>query len=72
MSRNVLWFSDLGLADLEQVGGKNSSLGEMVSHLAEVDHGTPSMCLAAPHAPRCHRTSPWRSARPARPVTLVR
>src|SRR6478736_780440 len=32
--RNVLWFSELGLADLESVGGKNSSLGEMVSNLA--------------------------------------
>ncbi|MBA2955199.1 phosphoenolpyruvate synthase [Nocardioides sp. MAH-18] len=31
---NVRWFADLGLADLEQVGGKNASLGEMVSHLA--------------------------------------
>ena len=36
MSNNVLWFSDLGLADLEQVGGKNSSLGEMVSNLASL------------------------------------
>jgi pyruvate,water dikinase len=36
MSSNVLWFSDLGLADLEQVGGKNSSLGEMVSNLASL------------------------------------
>ena len=34
MSTNVRWFSELGLADLEQVGGKNSSLGEMVSNLA--------------------------------------
>ena len=31
---NVRWFSELGLADLEQVGGKNSSLGEMVANLA--------------------------------------
>ncbi len=31
---NVRWFSDLGLGDLEEVGGKNSSLGEMVSHLS--------------------------------------
>ena len=31
MSSNVLWFSELGMADLEQVGGKNASLGEMVS-----------------------------------------
>ena len=34
MSENVRWFAELGLADLEQVGGKNSSLGEMVSNLA--------------------------------------
>ena len=34
MATNVRWFSELGLADLEQVGGKNSSLGEMVSELA--------------------------------------
>ena len=36
MSNNVLWFSDLGLTDLEQVGGKNASLGEMVSNLANL------------------------------------
>ena len=30
---NVRWFSELGLADLDQVGGKNSSLGEMVRNL---------------------------------------
>lgn len=39
----VRWFSELGLGDLEQVGGKNASLGEMVSHLAglgvRVPHG---------------------------------
>jgi pyruvate,water dikinase len=33
MSSNVVWFADIGLADLEQVGGKNSSLGEMVRNL---------------------------------------
>ena len=33
-STNVRWFAELGLADLEQVGGKNSSLGEMVQNLA--------------------------------------
>ena len=31
---NVRWFSELGLADLDQVGGKNSSLGEMVANLS--------------------------------------
>ncbi len=35
-NRNVRWFSDLGLADLEEVGGKNASLGEMVSQLADL------------------------------------
>jgi len=34
MNSNVRWFADLGLADLEQVGGKNSSLGEMIGNLA--------------------------------------
>ena len=34
MTVNVRWFSDLGMADLEEVGGKNSSLGEMVSQLS--------------------------------------
>lgn len=33
---NVRWFADLGLDDLEQVGGKNASLGEMVSNLADL------------------------------------
>ncbi len=32
---NVRWFSELGLADLDQVGGKNSSLGEMIGNLKE-------------------------------------
>ena len=35
-SRNVRWFSELGLGDLEEVGGKNASLGEMVSHLTDL------------------------------------
>ena len=42
MSDNVLWFSDLGLADLEQVGGKNSSLGEMISNLSELGVRVPN------------------------------
>jgi len=31
---NVLWFSTLGMKDIEEVGGKNASLGEMVSNLS--------------------------------------
>jgi pyruvate,water dikinase len=36
MSATVRWFSDLGMDDLEEVGGKNASLGEMVSNLADL------------------------------------
>ncbi|MGY1713143.1 phosphoenolpyruvate synthase [Geodermatophilus sp. SYSU D01106] len=34
-TENVRWFADLGMGDLEEVGGKNASLGEMISHLAD-------------------------------------
>jgi pyruvate, water dikinase len=30
----IAWFSDLSLSDLDQVGGKNASLGEMLGNLA--------------------------------------
>ena len=33
---NVRAFADIGLADIEEVGGKNASLGEMVGNLAEL------------------------------------
>ncbi|GAA1490823.1 phosphoenolpyruvate synthase [Brachybacterium sacelli] len=36
MTPTIRWYSDLGMADLEQVGGKNASLGEMVSNLARL------------------------------------
>ncbi|MCM0621483.1 phosphoenolpyruvate synthase [Nocardioides bruguierae] len=39
---NVRWFSELGLGDLEQVGGKNASLGEMVSHLTDLGVRVPN------------------------------
>ncbi|GAA2165651.1 phosphoenolpyruvate synthase [Pedococcus bigeumensis] len=35
MSGNISWFKDLGLGDVESVGGKNASLGEMVQHLSK-------------------------------------
>jgi pyruvate,water dikinase len=38
---NVRWFSDIGLDDLEQVGGKNASLGEMVRNLTALDVRVP-------------------------------
>ena len=34
MSDYVVWFSALGMGDVERVGGKNASLGEMISGLS--------------------------------------
>lgn len=34
LAEHVLWFDTLGMGDVERVGGKNASLGEMISHLA--------------------------------------
>ena len=33
--KNVIWFENLRMTDVEQVVGKNASLGEMISQLAE-------------------------------------
>jgi pyruvate,water dikinase len=41
LSRNVLWLKDLRLSDLAQVGGKNSSLGEMIGQLAGLGVSVP-------------------------------
>jgi pyruvate,water dikinase len=40
-SSNVRWFADLGLADLDQVGGKNASLGEMIGNLVSAGVAVP-------------------------------
>ncbi|REL37371.1 phosphoenolpyruvate synthase [Thalassotalea euphylliae] len=36
MQENVLWYEQLGMNDVDRVGGKNASLGEMISNLANV------------------------------------
>ena len=33
MNENVVWLKDVGMSDVEKVGGKNASLGEMISGL---------------------------------------
>lgn len=38
----VLWYSTLGMHDVEIVGGKNASLGEMISKLAETGVKVPN------------------------------
>lgn len=41
MSTQVLWLDQLRLTDLAQVGGKNSSLGEMIGHLSQLGVSVP-------------------------------
>ena len=39
---NIAWFEELGLGDVEHVGGKNASLGEMVQHLSKAGVRVPN------------------------------
>ena len=41
MSTQVLWLDQLRLTDLAQVGGKNSSLGEMIGNLSQLGVSVP-------------------------------
>ena len=42
MQENVLWYQNLGMNDVDRVGGKNASLGEMISNLANVGVQVPT------------------------------
>lgn len=41
MTANVRWFHELGVDDVDSVGGKNASLGEMVQHLSAAGVAVP-------------------------------
>ncbi|MCP5319433.1 MAG: phosphoenolpyruvate synthase [Pseudomonadales bacterium] len=41
MTRHLVWFDELGMGDVARVGGKNASLGEMISSLAHADVRVP-------------------------------
>ncbi|GHA74074.1 phosphoenolpyruvate synthase [Cognatilysobacter bugurensis] len=41
MNENILWLQSLRLSDLARVGGKNSSLGEMIGNLANLGVSVP-------------------------------
>ncbi|APZ44690.1 phosphoenolpyruvate synthase [Acidihalobacter ferrooxydans] len=41
-TQHVLWFNQVGMNDVGQVGGKNASLGEMISHLGELGVSVPN------------------------------
>lgn len=42
MQNYVLWYKELGMGDVNQVGGKNASLGEMISNLSSVGVQVPN------------------------------
>ncbi|MBY7902812.1 phosphoenolpyruvate synthase [Vibrio fluvialis] len=42
MQKNTLWFNSLSMEDVDKVGGKNASLGEMVSNLANAGVSVPN------------------------------
>ncbi|GAB2713754.1 phosphoenolpyruvate synthase [Halomonas garicola] len=52
MENYILWFDELGMADVERVGGKNASLGEMISNLSEVGVTVPGGFATTAHAYR--------------------
>ncbi|WP_346798445.1 phosphoenolpyruvate synthase [Halomonas sp. Bachu 37] len=52
MEEYILWFNQLGMADVERVGGKNASLGEMISNLAGAGVTVPGGFATTAHAYR--------------------
>jgi pyruvate,water dikinase len=48
----ILWFDQLGMHDVERVGGKNASLGEMISNLANAGVSVPNGFATTAHAYR--------------------
>ncbi|XKH61439.1 phosphoenolpyruvate synthase [Halomonas sediminis] len=52
MEEYILWFDQLGMTDVERVGGKNASLGEMISNLSEVGVTVPGGFATTAHAYR--------------------
>lgn len=40
--RNVLWYNQLGMNDVNRVGGKNASLGEMITNLSDLGVAVPN------------------------------
>lgn len=42
MDNYVLWYDQLGMGDVERVGGKNASLGEMISNLSNMGVSVPN------------------------------
>ena len=41
MEQYIAWLHELGMQDIDQVGGKNASLGEMISNLSDLGVDVP-------------------------------
>ncbi len=52
MEDYIIWFDRLGMSDVDQVGGKNASLGEMISNLANAGVTVPGGFATTSHAYR--------------------
>ncbi len=52
--KNIIWFEDIDTGDTAEVGGKNSSLGEMIAHLGEAGVKIPEGFATTAHAYRTH------------------
>lgn len=50
MQQYVLWYQELGMGDVNLVGGKNASLGEMISNLANAGVQVPGGFATTSHA----------------------
>lgn len=50
MQEHVLWYQQLGMGDVGVVGGKNASLGEMISNLANAGVQVPGGFATTAHA----------------------
>ncbi|MES9991438.1 MAG: phosphoenolpyruvate synthase [Candidatus Thiodiazotropha sp.] len=50
MNEQVIWFEHLKMQDVDQVGGKNASLGEMISGLADAGVSVPGGFATTAHA----------------------
>jgi pyruvate,water dikinase len=46
----ILWYQELGMGDVDKVGGKNASLGEMISNLANAGVQVPGGFATTSHA----------------------
>jgi len=52
MNEYVVWLNELGMHDVERVGGKNASLGEMIRNLSELGVQVPGGFATTAHAYR--------------------